>query len=100
MWYAKRFLNRVLRWVTQTINVFCGPLFDAALYIEAKIYAKKYGEFPKVSWFGDEDEMTSSVLGKNLKWSWTCRYVCEYLDSIFKESDHCGRSIESDEGTK
>lgn len=95
----RRYLKRVAIWLTQSLNTLFGPVFDAALFIAAKRHERKTGFWPRPAWFGDEDETTSSVLGKNSEWSGTCRWICRRLDKLFGEEYHCISSIETDEGT-
>lgn len=97
--YLIRYGWRVLRWLTQTLNVLFGPLFDAALFIAASLHKRKTRFWPPVAWFGDEDETTSSVLGKNSVWSPTCRAICRLISRVFKDEHHCIESIETDEGS-
>lgn len=97
--YLKRYLMRLLIWLTQSLNVWLGPVFDAALFIAAKRYQYKTKTWPPVAWFGDEDETTSSVLGKNSHWSTACVWICKKLDVLLKDKYHCQESIEHDEGS-
>jgi hypothetical protein len=81
----RKYVRGVLRWLTQSINVFLWPLLNW---------------FFDTDKFGDEDEYTSSVLGKleargNKK---ACK-VCDFLSWALRDPGHCLKSIERDEGS-
>lgn len=50
-------------------------------------------QFGNVLIDGNEDETISSRLGRNEEKCLFCRIFCKLLDKIFKEKDHCKRSI-------
>ena len=80
----KKYFTGILRWSTQTLNVFLWPIFN--WYFKTDI-------------FGHEDEYTSSALGKleragNKR---ACRF-CKFLSIVLFDPNHCIKSIEEDEG--
>ena len=80
----KKYFKGVGIWITQSINVFFWPLLNW------------YFETNK---FGDPDEYTSSVLGKlEIEGNYKACKVCEWIDKIFFDDNHCIKSIENDEG--
>ena len=80
----KRYFWGVSKWVTQSINVFLWPLLNLIF---------------KTDKFGDVDEYTSSVLGKlELEGNSRACKVCQWLDFILRDTNHCLKSIEEDEG--
>ena len=76
----------IAKWATQTLNVFLWPIFNSVF---------------KTKLFGDEDEYTSSVLGKleeqgNKR---ACKF-CKFLSWVLRDENHCIKSIELDEGNR
>ena len=80
----RRYIRGVLRWATQSINVFFWPILNLIFHTDK---------------FGDEDEYTSSVLGKLvLEKNNRAIWVCKLLSKILFDENHCVKSIEKDEG--
>lgn len=79
---------RVLLWLDQGLNVWFGPIWNM-------VY--------KTDWFGDEDEVVSSVLGKLQAAGRDNRFrkaVDWVFLHLFGQRDHCKNSIEKDEGKR
>lgn len=80
----KRYFYGILKWATQTLNVFLWPLLNLLFSTDK---------------FGDVDEYTSSVLGKlELEGNKRACYLCKLISFILRDEDHCIKNIELDEG--
>jgi hypothetical protein len=77
----------------QWVNVFLGPVFNLALFLEAKHCGT---DTARLAWHGAPDETISSVLGKNKGVSRISAWVAYWLDKI--DRNHTDKSIEADEG--
>jgi hypothetical protein len=82
---------RIILWLDQGLNVWFGWAFNLAM----KPTAARFGQ--------SEDELLSSVMGKNLRAGGCrgCRLMCRILDFLDpRPGSHCLQSIEDDRGDK
>jgi len=83
---SQSFPMRWLRHVDQGLNVYFGWYWNW---------------YYSVTYFGFEDELVSSVLGKMIKQNYDTgfrRGVDWFFLKILNQQDHCIKSIENDEG--